>query len=178
QRSASEGQRVAAGTLLFVVANTDVLEVSAEIREGVWQDVAPFFSSDSNTKRVVKVVLPTLGYEREFEAAVDYMARVVDPESRAVPLVALLDNPRHEFFPGMFAWVRIPAGRAEEALVVPPSALRTHDRQDFVFVEDEYEPRTFHRVDVKVGRETPEGATIARGLREGQRVVVEGVFLL
>jgi RND family efflux transporter MFP subunit len=176
--SASEDQRVAAGTLLFVVANTDVLEVSADIREGVWQEVAPFFSSGADAKRVVKVTVPTLGEDREFEAVVDYMARAVDPESRAVPLVALLDNPKHEFFPGMFAWIKIPAGRAEEALVVPPAAVRTHDKQDFVFVEDDHEPRTFHRVDVKVGRETPEGVTIARGLREGQRVVVEGVFLL
>jgi RND family efflux transporter MFP subunit len=178
QRSAAEGQRVAAGTLLFVVANTDVLEVLAEIREGVWQEVAPFFSAGADAKRVVKVIVPNLGEDREFEAVVDYMARVVDRESRAVPLVALLDNPKHEFFPGMFAWVKIPAGHAEEALVVPPAAVRTHDKQDFVFVEDQYEPRTFHRVDVKVGRETPEGVTIASGLREGQRVVVEGVFLL
>jgi membrane fusion protein, heavy metal efflux system len=178
KREASDSQRVAAGTLLFVVANTDVLEVSAEIREGVWQAVSPFFSSDSDAKRVVKVVVPTLGEDREFEAVVDYMARAVDPVTRAVPLVALLDNPRHEFFPGMFAWIRIPAGRAEEALVVPPAALWTHDKHDFVFVEDETEPRKFHRVDVKVGKETPEGVTIASGLREGQRVVVEGVFLL
>ena len=176
--SASEGQRVAAGTLLFVVANTDVLEVSAEIREKVWQDVAPFFSPGADTKRLVKVTVPALGPDREFEAVVDYMARAVDPESRAVPLVALLENPGHEFFPGMFAWIKIPAGRAEEALVVPPAAVWPHDKQDFVFVEDEHVPRKFHRVDVKVGRETPEGVTIARGLREGQRVVVEGVFLL
>src|SRR5262249_23557841 len=121
---------------------------------------------------------PALGPDREFEAAVDYMARVVDPESRAVPLVALLDNPQHEFFPGMFAWIRIPAGRTEEALVVPPSAGRTHDSKDFRFVEDEHKPRKFHRVHVAVGKETPEGVTITRSLREGQRVVVDGVFLL
>ncbi len=178
QRLTSDRQRVTQGSPLFVVANTDVLEAAADIREGDWAAVSPFFSSDHSSRRVVKVVVPALGEERDFEAVVDYMARMVDPETRAVPLVALIENPRHELFPGMFAWIRIPAGRPEEALVIPPAALRTHDRQSFVFVEDETEPRKFRRVDVKVGRETPEGVTITGGLKEGQRVVVEGVFLL
>jgi multidrug efflux pump subunit AcrA (membrane-fusion protein) len=78
----------------------------------------------------------------------------------------------------MFAWIKIPAGIAEDNLVVPPGALRTHDRQDFVFVEDAHEPRKFVRVDVTVGKKTPEWVTIASGLSAGQRVVVGGSFLL
>jgi RND family efflux transporter MFP subunit len=178
QRLAADRQRVAAGILLFSVANTAVVEVFAEIREGDWQAVSPFFDADGSEKKVLKVVVPAVGEDREFDAVVDYVGRFVDPESRAVPIVALLDNPRHELYPGMFARIRIPAGKPDEALVVPAAALRTHDKQDFVFVEDEREPRKFRRVDVKVGRETPEGVTIAKGLTEGQRVVVRGVFLL
>ena len=174
QRLAAEGQRVAAGTLLFSVANTAVVEVSLEIREGDWETVSPFV----NTGSIVKVVVLAVGKDREFDAVVDYVGRFVDPESRAVPIIALIDNANHDLYPGMFARIKIPAGKPEEALVVPPAALRTHDQQSFVFVEDEREPRKFRRVDVKVGRETPEGVTIASGLTEGQRVVVRGVFLL
>jgi len=102
----------------------------------------------------------------------------VDPVTRAVPLVAVLDNPKHELKPGMFAWVKIPAGMAIEELVVPPGALRTENNHDFVFVEDEAEPHKFRRVDVTIGRQTREWVTIASGLAPGQRVVVEGTFLL
>jgi multidrug efflux pump subunit AcrA (membrane-fusion protein) len=63
-------------------------------------------------------------------------------------------------------------------LVVPAAALRTQDRQDFVFVVDADDPRTFHRVDVVVGKRTPQWAAIATGLAAKQRVVVEGAFLL
>jgi RND family efflux transporter MFP subunit len=178
ERKAADRQRVAAGDLLFAVANTEVVEVSADIREQHWQAVSTFFHADGAEKKILKVVVPQLGEDREFDAVVDYVGRFVDPESRAIPIVALIDNANHALYPGMLARIKIPAGKPEEALVVPPSALRTHDQQKFVFVEDEREPRKFHRVDVKVGRETAEGVTIASGLSEGQRVVVRGVFLL
>src|SRR5262245_27533809 len=54
QRSAAEGQQVATGTLLFMIANTNVMEVSTEIRKRIWQKVSPFFSSDRNAQRTVK----------------------------------------------------------------------------------------------------------------------------
>jgi len=106
------------------------------------------------------------------------VGRTVDAQTRAVPLVALLDNAKHEFKPGMFARIKIPSGTTGEELVIPAAALRTHDRQEFVFAVDADEPRTFHRVDVVVGKRTPEWVTIATGLTEGQRVVVNGAFLL
>jgi len=178
ERLTADSQRVTAGTLLFTVANTEVLEVSAKIREGDWQAVSAFFNTASVDKRVLKVSVPTVGEEREFEATVDYVGNAVDPVTRSFPLVAILDNSRHEFKPGMFAWIKIPSGKTTEELVVPPGALRTEDRHDFVFVEDEHEPRKFHRVDVKVGRHITDWVTIGSGLTAGQRVVVEGAFLL
>ena len=172
QRSAADSQRVAAGTPLFTVANTDVLEVRADIFEGVWQAVS------LAEGQMLKVVVTALGEDREFDAKVDYVGRAVDAQTRAVPLVALLDNSKHEFKPGMFARIKIPSGTADDDLVVPAAALCTHDRQDFVFVEDENEQRTFHRVDVVVGKKTPEWVTIASGLAAGQRVVVDRANLL
>ncbi len=178
ERLTADSQRVTEGTLLFTVANTETLEVSAKIREGDWQAVSAFFNAGSADQRVLKVSVPAVGEEREFEATVDYVGNAVDPVTRSFPLVAILDNSKHEFKPGMFARIKIPAGNTTEELVVPPGALRTEDQHDFVFVEDEYEPRKFHRVDVKVGRHTPDWVTIASGLTPGQRVVVEGAFLL
>lgn len=178
ERLTSDSQRVTQGALLFTVANTDTLEVSAKIREGDWPAVSAFFNAESTKPRALKVSVPAVGEEREFEATVDYVGNAVDPVSRAVALVAVLDNSKHEFKPGMFARIKIPAGKSAEELVIPPGALRTEEKHDFVFVEDEHEPRKFHRVDVQVGRQTPDWITIASGLSPGQRVVVEGAFLL
>src|SRR5579872_3615114 len=172
QRLASDRQRVAEGTLLFSVANTDILEVRANIFEGDWQAVS--LSPGKN----LKVKVPAVGEDREFDARVDYVGRALDPVTGAVPLVALIDNSRHEFRPRMFAKITIPAGAAQEELVVPAAALRTHEKQDFVFVADKHKPRTFRRVDVTIGKRTPDWVTIAEGLSVDERVVVNGAFLL
>jgi cobalt-zinc-cadmium efflux system membrane fusion protein len=172
RRSAADSQRVDAGTPLFMVANTETLEVRADVREGDWQAVS------LSEGQMLKVVVTAVGEDREFDAKVDYVGRAVDAQTRAVPLVALLDNAKHEFKPGMFARIKIPSGNAAERLVVPAAAIRTQDNQDFVFVVDADEPRTFHRVDVAVGMRTPEWVAIAGGLTAGQRIVVEGAFLL
>jgi multidrug efflux pump subunit AcrA (membrane-fusion protein) len=74
--------------------------------------------------------------------------------------------------------IRIPAGMTADELAVPAAAVRTHDGKHFVFVPDKSSPRTFHRVDVVVGRRTPEWVTITRGLSAGDRVVVDGAFML
>lgn len=174
QRLAADAQRVAEGTLLFAVANTKTLEVTANIREGDWRAVAPYLLDE--LADVLKVRVPSVSNDREFPAQVDYVGRAVDPATQAVPLVALLENSGHEFRPGMMAMITLPAGAAEEQLVVPAAAVRTHDQQPFVFVETE--PRTFRRVDVKIGREVDDWVTIAEGLSLGQRVVADGSFLL
>jgi len=172
QRLVADAQRVAEGAVMFSVADTKTLEVRAEIREGDWQATAV---TEGCT---VKVIVTALGEDREFDAKVDYVGRSVDSETRAVPLVAVLDNSGQQFKPGMFARVRIPAGTTVDELAVPAAALRTHDGKDFVFVPDRESPRTFHRVDVVVGRRAPEWVTITRGLSAGDRVVVDGAFLL
>jgi cobalt-zinc-cadmium efflux system membrane fusion protein len=175
QRMAADSQRVAEGTPLFMVANTDILEVHADIFEGTWQAVS---LSERPEKQMLKVSVPALGEDHEFDAKVDYVGRAFDAQTRAIPLVALLDNSLHQFKPGMFAWIKIPSGTSEAELVVPAAAIGTHERQDFVFVEDEQDPRTFHRVDVVVGTRTPDWVTITAGLTTRARVVVEGAFLL
>jgi RND family efflux transporter MFP subunit len=175
-RRTSDSQRVDAGSILFVFADTEVLEVEADVREGDWQAVSPYFAEGEG--QVVKVKVPFGETDREFDAAVEYVGRTVDPDKRAVELHAEFDNSKLELKPGMRALITIPAGEARDELVVPPPAVLIHDGQTFVFVEDEQEPRKYLRVDVKVGRTTPEWKTITSGLTAGQRVVVEGAFLL
>jgi cobalt-zinc-cadmium efflux system membrane fusion protein len=175
-RHTSDSQRVDAGTILFVFADTEVLEVEADVREGDWQAVSPYFADGEG--QIVKVKVPFGETNREFDAAVEYVGRFVDPDTRAVPLHAEFDNSKLALKPGMRAWITIPAGEARDELVVPSAAVLTHDKQTFVFVEDEREPRKYLRVDVTVGKAAPEGTTITSGLTAGQRVVVEGAFLL
>lgn len=169
QRHVAAAQRLSAGTLLYVVADTRELEVAADIRERDWQALSLREGSP------VQVRVPALG-GREFTAHVDYVGRAVSPDTQAVPLVAILQNPDHLLRPGMFVWVALPLGRTGEELVIPPSALLSHEGKKFVFVEES--PSRFRRVDVTTGAETETWVAITHGLVPSQKVVDRGAFLL
>lgn len=169
RRQVAVAQRLATGAEAFVVANTDSLWVTADIRERDW-DVLSLREGDRVTVKV-----PALD-NREFEAVVDFVGREVDRETRAVSLIALLDNSQRSFKPGLFTWVSIPSGSGEESLAVPPAAVQTHGGRPFVFVEEG--PGAFRRVDVTLGTRTRDWVAIDMGLDPRQRVVTQGAFLL
>lgn len=169
QRSIAPAQRLTAGTPAFTLADTATLWIAADIRERDWQALS------IHEGAVITARIPALD-DREFEVRAEFVGRAVDKETHAVPLVAVVDNAERLLRPGMFAWVSLPAGATEEALVVPPGAIMTHESKPFVFVEEA--PRTFKRVDVTVGQRTAEGVTIHSGLTVGQKVVTRGAFLL
>jgi cobalt-zinc-cadmium efflux system membrane fusion protein len=170
ERHVAPAQRLAAGTPAFVVANTDTLWVTADIRERDWQAVSSLREGDVVTVRIGALA------GKPLEARVDFLGRSVDHETQAVPLIAVLDNAGHHVKPGMFAWVSLPAGKPREALAVPTAALQVHEGRTFVFVAEG--PRTFRRADVVVGMQTPEWVAIEQGLAPGQLVVTAGAFVL
>ncbi|MFN0050868.1 MAG: efflux RND transporter periplasmic adaptor subunit [Planctomycetales bacterium] len=170
QRLVSEAQRLAAGTPAFVVADTRTLWVAAEIRERDWQALSV------GAADVLRVRVPAVGGDRKLEALVDYVGREVNHDTRAVPLIAEIDNRQHLLKPGMFAWITIPASASTMALCVPTSALQSHDGRSFVFVQES--PLTFVRVDVTLGMRTRDWIEIEKGLTAGQQVVASGSFLL
>src|SRR5260370_6023009 len=98
-RHTSDSQRVEAGSILFVFADTEVLEVEADVREGDWQAVSPYFADGEG--QVLKVKVPFGETNREFESTVQYVGRVVDPETRAGPLHAEFDHSKLGLNPRM-----------------------------------------------------------------------------
>lgn len=169
QRSAAPEQRVPSAAPLFVVANTGMMEVAAEIRERDWQALS------LKEGQPLSVSVPALG-GRELVATVDYVGAAIAPASQAVPLVALLENPQHLLKPGMFVWVALPVAMPSEALAVPSSAVLTHAGKTFVFVEDA--PGSFRRVNVTTGAATEQWIAVKGGLRLSEKVVDRGAFLL
>ncbi|MFM7291318.1 MAG: efflux RND transporter periplasmic adaptor subunit, partial [Planctomycetia bacterium] len=165
----ARGERVRAGDRLFVVADTGMLWVRAQIHERQWTAV------EVGEGQSVRVVVP--GAEmHETNAVVNHVGATVEAESRSVPLVAELTNNDAHYKPGMFVWVDLPQGQMREALAVPVSAVMRHEGKSFVFVP-EGEGR-FRRVDVTTGIESGDFVEVSRGLTAGQQVVAQGAFVL
>lgn len=96
--------------------------------------------------------------------------------SRSVRARVTVPNPEATLRPGFFVRASILIPEEGGLLLVPASAVQPLDDDDVVFVEREkgvYEIRL-----VRVARRTAEIAEIDEGLARGERIVVQGAFLL
>jgi len=165
----ARGERVKAGDRLFVVADTSMLWVRAQIHERQWTTV------EVSEGQEVRVNVPGSA-EHDTTARINHVGATVEDESRSVPLVAELKNDDAHYKPGMFVWVDLPQGQQRDAITVPTPAVMRHEGQAFVFVPDGQD--RFRRVDVETGIEHGGFIEIAKGLEAGQQVVSRGAFLL
>jgi len=170
ERQAVQNARVEAAAPLFVVADTSMMWVKAEIHERDWRSLD--FLKQGET---LDIRVPALRNE-ELTAKIRWVGAQVEAARRAVPLTAELPNADDRLKPGMFAWALIPLDPPHESLVVPKGAITRHENQPFVFVPDG--ERRFRRVDVEVGLEKHEQIEIVSGLSAGDMVVDRGVFFL
>ena len=165
----ARGERARVGDRLFVVADTSVLWVRAQIHERQWTAI------EVAEGQAVRVVVPGADVH-ETNAVVNHVGATVEAESRSVPLVAELKNTDAHYKPGMFVWVDLPQGESREVLAVPVSAVMKHEGKSFVFVPDGTD--RFRRVGVTTGIESGDFVEVIRGLTVGQQVVSRGAFVL
>ncbi|MCU0711013.1 MAG: efflux RND transporter periplasmic adaptor subunit [Pirellula sp.] len=168
-RGFANQERVSKGDSIMALANTTSLYVSANLREGDWSAI----SLTAGTK--IKVEVPALEH-RSFDAVVSFVGREIDRESKAIPLVATIDNPEGLLRPGMFVRVTIPVGKPRQAITISSNAIVQHENHSFAFVD--LGGGRFRKVDVRTGQATEDWVEVLDGLRLGDAVVARGAFLL
>jgi RND family efflux transporter MFP subunit len=166
---ASPSSRLMQGDGVLTFADTTTLWVSALIHQHDWEAL------QVPAKETVKVMLPAMP-DRQFSAKVSFVGPEVSPTTRAISLIAELQNQDGRFRPGMFAWVELPMESPRQALVVPSSAVQRHESETFVFVQ--VADNRYRRIDVSLGIETPDYSEVEQGLSAGQMVVDRGSFYL
>jgi cobalt-zinc-cadmium efflux system membrane fusion protein len=128
------------------------------------------------TGSVARVVFPALP-GRAFTGTVTLVGRQVDVVSRTIPVRIEIANTGDVLRPGMSAtaWVRI-GDAAGTVVAVPATSLQRIEDEWRVFIPrggETFEMRTVGR-----GRDLDGEVEIVSGLRAGERVVVDGAFLL
>ena len=97
-------------------------------------------------------------------------------ETRTVRVRIELPNPDLALLPDMYADVEIATGTNEDVVAVPSSAVIDSGSRQVVLLDQgdgRYEPR-----DVKLGRKGDGFFEVVSGIAEGDRVVVNGNFLI
>ena len=114
-----------------------------------------------------------------FDGRVEYVGQQVDPTARAVTARVRLKNRGALLRIGLFGTAEVALPRADGGvmrLVVPRSAVTEIADKPSVFVREADGEFELH--EVTLGRAAPGKVEILAGLREGESVVVDGVFTL
>ena len=163
-----EGQMVDAGMMIYRLADLGLVWVQAQIYE---QDLVYLKLGQEAT--VTLSYLP----DREFRGRVTYIYPNVDEKTRTAKVRMEFHNPGYFLKPGMFATVQVASELEPSALLVPNMAVLRSGEKNTVFVALEggkFEPRT-----VILGPQAENDTfQVLSGLKEGERIVTSGQFML
>jgi RND family efflux transporter MFP subunit len=163
-----QGQMVDAGMKLYRLADLGLVWVQAQIYE---QDLAYVKLGQEAT--VTLSYLP----DREFRGRVTYIYPNVDEKTRTARVRMEFHNPGFFLKPGMFATVQVSSELDPSVLLVPDMAILRSGEKNTVFVALEagkFDPRN-----IALGPQAENDMyQVISGLKEGERIVTSGQFML
>lgn len=163
-RGISRQQRFEKGAELYRIADLHKVWIIADVH-GKDGELSP------GTR--AQVTIPELG--KTIEARVSSNTPLFDPASRTLKLRLEAENPRLLLRPDMFVDVEFQA-KAPAGLSVPAEAMLDSGMRKIVYVETSdgvFEPRP-----VEIANTYGDRVALAKGVEEGDRIVVAGNFLL
>jgi membrane fusion protein, heavy metal efflux system len=164
ERLITPGELLQAGTTpCFTVANLSRVWVMAQL-----------FGTDLSAVSVgdpAEVVTGTDAHN--FPGKVDKISALVDPNTRAVAVRVVVDNPQHVLRKQMYVRVLIHSRHESSGVLIPISAvLRDDENLPFVYVAQSDD--SFARRQITLGSRVVDQYEIPEGLRAGDQVVVSG----
>jgi membrane fusion protein, heavy metal efflux system len=158
---AVRGEGVAPGKELFEVVDTSRVWVFANLPI---EQVRKFKEGDTGT------ITPKGG--EPITAPLTYLAPVADETTRTVQVRFEVANPQGRLKPREYVDVTLTLP-GSPTLAIPVSAVTTADKIRGVFIEQD---SNYIFVPIDVGREGGGWVQIRSGVKEGDRVVIDGVF--
>jgi RND family efflux transporter MFP subunit len=166
RRNVVKGGAITPGTDLYELADLSTVWVEASVYEYEVREV--------QVGQPAKVMLATQPRE-SFEGKVTYVYPYLDEATRTVRVRLDVPNPDGRLRPGLYGNVEIAVDLGEQ-LVVDDQAVVDTGVRSIVFVdlgEGRFEPR-----EVMLNGRAPGLALVAQGLKEGERIVTSGNFLI
>src|SRR4051812_48838959 len=162
------GQLLQAGTTpTFTIADVASMWVTANVFDA---DLPFVRKGEHATISTDAGVYPVPG-------VVDYVAELVDPNTKATAVRILVPNPRGVLKRDMFVRVQIQADAQQSGFIVPTSSvLRDEENLPFVFVE--LPTGGFNRRQITLGPRINDAFQVLSGLTSGEKVVSEGALFL
>jgi membrane fusion protein (multidrug efflux system) len=161
-RNISEGAIVQAGAEVATISDLGQIKLDFTVPETMLATVRAGQSIEAKA-----AAYP----DQRFSGRVQSIDPVINPQTRAATVRAVLPNPGRKLLPGMLLTVSV-ASAARQALAVPELAVVGEGERSYVFTVNNGVAR---RVPVEVGVRDGQRVEVLSGLRRGQPIVVEGV---
>jgi len=157
---------------LFTLVNISRIQIQAKVLE-----------SEIRRMRIGREVdLRFSAYpEKVFKGKVRAIVPIVDPEDKTCTVVIDVPNPEEQIMPGMHAEVEIAAEIHKNKLLIPQEAILVRSGRKLAFVVENGLAKWRY---IQVGLEDEEFAEVlesdrqGEGIKEGEKVIIEGHFTL
>jgi len=162
-----EGMFIEPNTTVFTLADLSSVWVMVE----VYEDQANLVKAGQKAEMRLHFIPGKI-----WEGTVDYVYPTIDPQSRTVRVRLKFNNPGEELKPNMYAEITVQSEARANVLTIPREALIRSGKSERVILalgEGRFRP-----AQVVSGMESGDQMEIVVGLREGERVVSSGQFLL
>lgn len=162
----SPGQLLQSTTPCFTVADLSTVWVVANV-----------FEADLPSVHIGDTAEISTGSGQTLTGRVDYIAAIVDPNTRAVSVRLDVPNPGEVLKRDFYVHVRLHSRVPSQGILVPVSAvLRDEDNLPFVFVTKS--DGSFERRRIDLGTRSGDQQEVRSGLKPGETIVVEGGLFL
>ena len=169
QRDVTEGQFVDTQSApLLTIADLSTVWVLADVFERDLHDLTAGQKAEVTTNAYP---------DQKFVARIAQIGNVVDPDTHTLTVRFLVNNQEQRLKPGMFATTSIElAPTSGKGLTVPSTAVFMEEGKSYSYVQTG--SSAFTRREVSTMPEGDKRVRVMAGLREGDRVVTDGVLLL
>ena len=151
--------------VVFSVSEKDYLEAADRIRT--------ILAKPLDQREATVELIRADGKVHPYKGRLLAADREVDPKTGTIRISAIFPNPGNILRPGQYARVRIKIEGRVGALLIPQRAVLELQGRNFVWVVDDANKATQH--EVTVGPRFGSDWLIEKGLKPGDRIVVEGL---
>jgi Cu(I)/Ag(I) efflux system membrane fusion protein len=167
ERKVTQGQYVNAGETLLTLADLSEIWIKVD----VYEEQLPQIHSGQDVD-ITSEALPN----RTLHGHVQFIEPTTNAQTRTVPVHVHLANQGMRLLPGMFVSATFVSRAAQASVVVPRSAVLDTGTRKIVYLAKA--DGVFEAREVQVGAPTEELFPVSSGLKPGDKVVLNGNFLI
>jgi membrane fusion protein (multidrug efflux system) len=161
-RKASNGGLMTSNSVITTLDDISTIKLDFTVPEVYFDEIKPGLMIHARS---------VVYRDREFSGEIKVVGSRVDPVTRSVVVRAHLRNQDDVLRPGMLLTVKLHLND-KLSLVVPEQAVVVNGERQTVFVVDDQ--NIARQTKVSLGRRKPGFVEVLSGLKEGQRIIIDG----